>query len=381
MFRGVEKFVIEDLNNKKMVFIGGPRQVGKTTLALSVLEKHGSGLYLNYDNPDDRERIRKRNWKDSHELLIFDEIHKWRGWKSWVKGIYDKEKDYRKILVTGSARLDVYRKGGDSLQGRYHYYRLHPYSLFEMSREMNQGVDFMVKENSKILLERGGFPEPLFSKTERNIRRWRKERIDRVIREDIFTLEPIRNLHLMEILIELLVDRVGSPVSLRNISEDLGVSPKTVAAWIEILEEMYVIFIVPPWHTKLSRAIKKEYKIYFYDWGMLNDEGLRLENFTASHLLKYANFLEDTEGEKTGLYFVRDRDGHEADFLFLREKKPEMLVEVKYSDSKITGGLRYFTEKINPVKSFQLVYDLEKKIETPKTDILPMNEFLFSLGV
>jgi len=376
MFRGIERFMIEDLMNQKMVFIGGPRQVGKTTLALSILDKF-NGLYLNYDNPDDRERIRKRNWKDSHELLIFDEIHKWRGWKSWVKGIYDKEKHRRKILVTGSARLDVYRKGGDSLQGRYHYYRLHPYSIYEM----NQGDADRVAESSRILLERGGFPEPLFSKTERNIKRWRKERIDRVIREDIFTLEPIRNLHLMEILIELLLERVGSPVSVRNLAEDLGVSPKTVASWIVILEKMYMIFIVPPYHNKLARAIKKEYKVYFYDWGAVKDEGARLENYAASHLVKYANFLEDTEGEKTGLYFVRDRDGHEVNFLLLKDKSPGLLVEVKNKDVKLAPGLRYFTDKIKPATSFQLVYELDKKLETPKTDIVPANDFFYSLGV
>ncbi len=372
MERKIVPFILEDLHSRKMVFIGGPRQVGKTTLSLDIRKHFKNPMYLNFDHPEDRINIQRRNWKKENDLLIFDEIHKWKNWKSWIKGIYDKEKNDHCILITGSARLDVYRRGGDSLQGRYHYYRLNPFTYSEIFSQDK-------KKTLTTLYEQGGFPEPLLHLSTRNIKRWKKERMERVVREDIYSLESLRNLYQVELLIELLKSRVGSPLSIKGLSEDMSVAPATIENWIRILESMYVLFIVRPYHKKLNRAVKKEYKIYFFDWTEAIDEGARLENMVALHLLNYCNFLEDTEGEKMGLHFVKDRDSHEVDFLVLQNQKPKFLIEVKKSDTKPATSLVYFAKKILPEKSIQLVYDISKEVLNKDVYILPFKDFFLNI--
>lgn len=372
MQRRILPFILEDLRSKKMVFIGGPRQVGKTTLSLDIMKHFKKPIYLNFDHPEDRIHIQKRNWKKENDLLVFDEIHKWKNWKSWIKGIHDKEKDDHSILITGSARLDVYRKGGDSLQGRYHYYRLNPFTYSEIfPQDKKITLDALYKQ--------GGFPEPLLHLSNRNIKRWKKERMERVVREDIYSLESLKNLYQLELLVDLLKERVGSPLSIKGLSEDLSVAPATVEHWIRILESMYVLFIVRPYHKKLNRAIKKEYKIYFFDWTESSDEGARLENMVALHLLNYCYFLEDTEGEKMALHFVRDRDSHEVDFLVLQNNKPHFLLEVKKSDSHPTNSLLYFSKKILPQKTIQLVYEISKEVLNREAFILPIQDFFLDI--
>lgn len=370
MNRKIFPYILEDLNNKKMVFIAGPRQVGKTTLAKQIMEKFQNPLYFNFDHPEDRKNLIERNWKPENEILVFDEIHKWRNWKSWLKGIYDKEKDQHKILVTGSARMDVYRKGGDSLQGRYHHYRLNPFTFGELTSQIQESF-------FSLLFERGGFPEPFLSKTNRNVKRWKKERMDRVVREDIFSLENLKSLFQLEILVDLLKDRVGSPLSIRSLAEDLSVSHPTVESWIRVLESMYVIFRVTPYSKKLNRAVKREYKIYFYDWTEATSEGARLENMVALHLLASCNFKEDVEGERSSLHFLKDRDGHEVDFLTTIDGKPTSLIEVKKSDTSPSRSLIYFHNKLDEkqCKSYQLIYDLKNEVLHHTIYILPMERY------
>jgi len=364
----------EDFHDRKMVILGGPRQVGKTTLSRQIATRFKNPLYLNFDHPEDRERIRKRDWKKSNDLLIFDEIHKWRIWKSWLKGIYDKEGGEHRILVTGSARLDVYRKGGDSMQGRYHYWRLHPFTYSEILQVTHSNKN--VLQN---LFTRGGFPEPYLATSERALKRWQRERLERVIREDVFALESIRNLNALFYLHELLVERVGSPISLKSLGEDLGVSPITVGHWIQILESMYVIFIVAPYHKKLTRAIRKEYKVYLYDWSLIRENGLRWENMIASHLLRYCHFQEDSEGDRMQLCFLKDRDDHEADFLLVRDGKPIHLVEAKLTVSQLSRGLLYFSRKLNMKQTSQVVFNFEGIKEGRDADIISGGDFLEKL--
>ncbi|MDO8579859.1 MAG: AAA family ATPase, partial [Candidatus Omnitrophota bacterium] len=258
--RYLEKNIKEDLK-EKMVFISGPRQVGKTTMAINLAKEiyPTSYSYLNWDYAGDREQMINGLWRADKKLFILDEIHKYRKWKNYLKGEYDKHKESFNILVTGSARLDIYRKGGDSLQGRYHTFRLHPFSVAELAGNKNKGfiplkeltfdtAPYQVFEN---LYKFGGFPEQLNKQNERELRRWHLERVDRLIKEDIRDVESIRDLSAMQVLVQLLPKRVGSLFSLNSLREDLQVAHKTMAAWIEILEKFYYHFRIYPFKNKL----------------------------------------------------------------------------------------------------------------------------------
>ncbi len=334
-----------------MVLIGGPRQVGKTTLSHSLFPKCSE--YLTYDNSDDREVIRKKNWSRKQDLLILDELHKMKTWKTWLKGIYDKEGNRPRILVTGSARLDTYKKGSDSMAGRFFYFRLHPLSLAELKtagelKDANESLDR--------LMNIGGFPEPFYEGSLEYAKRWRRSHLDRILREDLLDLEQIRELQNIEILVDLLADRVGSTISAASLARDLQVAPRTIQRWIQILEKLMVIFVVTPYSKDIARAIKKEPKIYFYDTGRVkNDPAARFENLVACSLLKRNHFLEDTRGEHLVLNYIRDKQKREVDFLTIRDRKPEWLVEVKLSDTQPSSSLLGFSEYFKNAQLIQLV--------------------------
>jgi predicted AAA+ superfamily ATPase len=257
--RYIMPHILEDLG-KKMVFVGGPRQVGKTTLAKAILGEHFSeGRYLNWDLDEDRQDILRKRWSKKNTLLIFDELHKYPKWKRWIKGVYDTSREDHSFLVTGSARLDVYRRGGDSLMGRYHYWRLHPFTLDEIPVALSR------EEAFHRLMTVGGFPEPFLEGDEREARRWRRERFDRVLREDIRDLEPVRNIQLLSLFLDGLRHRVGGLVVLSNLASDIEISPNTAKSWIEILERMYIVFVVRPFTKSLPRAVLKPPKVYFFD--------------------------------------------------------------------------------------------------------------------
>ncbi|HXH73358.1 MAG TPA: ATP-binding protein [Bacteriovoracaceae bacterium] len=354
-----------------MAFIGGPRQVGKTTLALSVFNAHTktAPFYLNWDHLSDRTRIMKEELPLSHGQLIFDEIHKYKFWRRMIKGFYDKHGDTQKVIVTGSARLDHFRKGGDSLLGRYHYYRLHPFSLSEMAAKPS-------KQDVEHLLKFGGFPEPLFKGQEKHWRRWQKERVTKVIYEDLRDLQQVREISLIELLVDSLPSKVASPLSIASLREDLGVAQQTVAKWIDTLDSLYLTFRISPYGSPKIRAVKKEQKLYFWDWSMNPDIGQRFENMVASHLLKYCHFLEDSEGFKMELRYLRDTDKREVDFVVVKDKKPLFAVECKVSDRELSGHMAYFKERTNIPKFYQ-VHMGEKDFGDAKVSgrILPFHRF------
>ncbi len=344
---------IKDDLDSKMVFVGGPRQVGKTTLALSILgSDETSAAYLNWDDTEARERILRNEFPSQFPLLVLDEIHRFADWRNMVKGLYDTRKSSQSFLITGSARLDYYRKGGDSLLGRYHYYRLHPLSLGESLRK-DLGIPV------EALLSFGGFPEPLLSQDDRASRRWRRERRERVIREDLRDLETVREISRLELLLQHLPDCVGSPLSIESLRKLLQVSHESVSRWIQIFENLYLVFRIAPYGVKSIRAVKKEQKLYFWDWAALDDPGARFENFVASQLLKYCHFLEDTEGFQMELRFLRDTDGREVDFVVLQEGKPLFAVECKSGEKKRSAAIRYFLER-TPIPKFYQVHLGEK---------------------
>jgi predicted AAA+ superfamily ATPase len=361
---------------RKMVFIGGPRQVGKTTLALSLLgtnadESHPA--YFNWDDPRAAARIRRVELPPDEPLIVLDEIHKYARWRNLVKGIYDTEKSRRRIVVTGSARLDHYRKGGDSLANRYRYFRLHPFSPRELSaRPTQRDVD--------ALLRFGGFPEPLFRQDEREHRIWQRDRLSRVVRDDLRDLEHVREVSLLEHLVELLPARVGSPLSIRSLREDLAVDHKTVERWLTILENLYVCFRIPPFGGTRIRAVKKEQKLYLWDWSMAPAGGPRFENMVASQLLKYCHFVEDTEGHAMELRFLRDTDKREVDFVVLRDRVPLFAVECKSGERAISPAIRYFAERTDIPRFFQ-VHLGDRHFETGPTTVLPFRRFCLDLAL
>lgn len=365
--RYLHSAVVSDLK-EKMVFIGGPRQVGKTTLAQRIgagdYEKYD---YLNWDNRQDRRRIIEGEFQADASLLIFDEIHKYRQWKNYLKGEFDRNKDKFNILATGSARMDVYRRGGDSLMGRYHYYRLHPFSLTE-ALGLKPGLAILAepsfadpKKNlhlAKVLSDLftfGGFPEPFMKKDSTVLRRFHNERLDRLVKEDIRDMEQIRDLSALQVLVEILPDKVGSLLSLNSLKEDLQVAHKTITLWMNVLERFYYHFRIYPFASSTIRSLRKEPKMYLWDWSQLENEAARFENLIASHLLKAAHYFYDRQGYKTELFFLRDIDGREVDFLLTVDKKPWLAVEAKMTASENSNHLTYFAAKLKIPFVYQVV--------------------------
>lgn len=328
---------------KKMVFVGGPRQVGKTTLALEVLG--GTDGYLNWDVAEHREKILMRELPPAH-LLVFDELHKYRSWRNYLKGIYDNPGRRQQILVTGSARLDYYRFGGDSLQGRYHYLRLHPFSVAEL--KVDAPKDFMD------LLVLGGFPEPFLGRSETEAARWSREYRTRLVREDLASLEQIHDLGNLELLMLRLPELVGSPLSLNALREDLQVSHKTILKWVMALERLYCIFRIAPFGPPKIRAVKKAQKHYHIDWSVVRDMPARFENLTACHLLKWVHFEQDTKGRDLELRYFRDVEGMEADFAVLESGRPLMVVECKWDDAPPGRGIRLLKRRFPGAQAWQI---------------------------
>jgi predicted AAA+ superfamily ATPase len=361
---------------RRMVFIGGPRQVGKTTLALSFLgqdadETHTA--YFNWDDPRAAARLRRLELPPGEPLLVLDEIHKYARWRNLLKGIHDTEKSRRRIIVTGSARLDYYRKGGDSLQGRYRNFRLHPFSLCEISASPTKG-------DLDALLRFGGFPEPFLLRDEREHRLWQRERVARVVRDDLRDLEQVREISLVEHLVDLLPERVGSPLSIKSLREDLEVDHKTVERWITILENLYLCFRIPPFGAPKIRAVKKERKLYLWDWSAVPEPGPRFENLVASQLLKYCHFVEDTEGHSMELRFLRDTDKREIDFVVIKDKRPLFAVECKSGERAVSPAIRYFAER-TPIPRFYQVHLGQRHYQTGPATVLPFLVFCRELGM
>jgi predicted AAA+ superfamily ATPase len=366
--RCLEKTITEDLR-EKMVFLGGPRQVGKTTLARYIASQFSNSGYFNWDNRSHRNAIMKEQWSPDTQILVFDELHKYRKWKNLVKGIWDTRTPGQKIMVTGSSRLDVYRRGGDSLQGRYHYYRLHPFTLKELS--VNPIPTLKYHDNPPVLefgkpdfdlqhlLKFGGFPEPCLAGTERTLKRWQRQRFERVFREDIRDVETVRSLSEVELLGTMIPERVAAPLSFKSLAEDIEVSPNTIKAWVELLCRNYFIFRVPPYHKRLQRALKKECKYYLWDWSEVPDMGGKFENLVGSHLLKYCHYYQDVFGLDVDLFYLRDLEKREADFLITWEKNPWLIIECKRKPGGSLTALRYFADRLKVSERYIVVEEDE----------------------
>lgn len=340
---------------RKMVFVAGPRQVGKTTLARSL--SGAAAGYLSWDVAEHRDSILRREMPASR-LWVLDEIHKYRSWRGLLKGLYDGRRPGQRILVTGSARLDYYRFGGDSLQGRYHLLRLHPFSAAELRlRTAGELQD---------LLKLGGFPEPFLGGSEVEARRWSREYRSRLVHEDVSSLERVQDLGNLELLALRLPELVGSPLSLNALREDLQVSHKTVSGWLRVLERLYAVFRLPPFGAPKIRAVKKEQKHYHLDWSVVPSEPARFENLVGAHLLKWVHFEQDARGRDVELRYFRDTDGREVDFVVVEGRRPLLLVEAKWSDAEPDKGLRYLKARFPDADAWQVSAVGRKDFVTPE---------------
>ena len=354
MKRALSTIIEKDLTNK-IILLTGPRQSGKTTLAKSLRESYD---YLNYDAAEDRIVLQEKSWDRNKSLVIFDELHKMPKWKTFLKGVYDKEGSSPNILVTGSAKLDTFKKVGDSLAGRYFQFRLHPIDIKEASKFWRDDI----QEITNRLLECGGFPEPFLSGSGTYYQRWRRTHTDIILRQDLIDTQAVRDIKAIETLIELLKKRVGSTISYSNLARDLECDPNTIKRWLNLLEDMYIIFRVTPFHHNIARSLLKEPKYYFYDIGLIDSDnlGAKIENLVACSLLKHLHWLEDTTGVSTDLHFLRTKDGREIDFLVCAGKENTM-IEVKLKDDNPAAAFAHFQQFMPNTKSVQLVLELKKE--------------------
>ncbi len=392
MERRMTSLIESDLKDK-MVLLSGPRQCGKTTLAEQILEKRG-GAYYNWDVDAHRRLIRNSMLDETARLWVLDELHKFRSWRNWLKGMYDLHRRHRQILVTGSARLDLYRRGGDSLQGRYYFHRLHPFTLSELESAKFKGssaiTELHTRERSGSqkaladLMRLGGFPEPLFAGSQTKADRWRLAYSSRLVREDIRDLERVQDLDKMELLYERLPECVGSVLSINSLREDLEVAFPTVKNWIDILDRTCATFRVAPFGSPRLKAVKKEQKLYLWDWARVDNPAARFENMVAVHLLRLVHWMQDVEGIPAELRYFRSVVRHEVDFVILKKTVPWMAVEVKWQNQPLDSGLRYFLQRTEVAFAFQISYEgtqdyVPARINGCRVRILPACRFLMNL--
>jgi uncharacterized protein len=360
---------------RQMIFLMGPRQVGKTTLSRDAAKDGARSVYFNWDNP--AERLLFLEGPDSiaaqadldvlHEsppILIFDEIHKFNKWKIFLKGFFDKYEKKARIIVTGSARLDVYQKGGDSLMGRYFYYRVHPISVAEIAfyqapeKGVRQAPKKIAEDHWQALLQFGGFPEPFLQRSTSFSKRWQRIRKNQLFQEDIRDATRIQEIAQLEILAEMIQNQAASAVELHSLATKVRVSVDTIRRWIETLRSFYFCFTLQPWSKNVTRSLIKEPKIYLWDWSLVQDEGQRNENFVASHLLKAVHFWTDRGLGNFALHYIRTKDKKEIDFVVTKDNEPWFLVEVKSKKNGISKELYHFHDELKTKHAFQVTVDM-----------------------
>lgn len=358
-----------------MAFIAGPRQVGKTTCARYLAENNNHALYINWDNIEHRKLIMQgldkiaiycklSVAKSDLTWIVFDEVHKYRKWKLFLKGFFDFYEKQTHIMVTGSAKLDLYRKGGDSLMGRYFLYRMHPLSVSELLYSSLRTTEIVApRQLSPQLFQQlyvyGGFPEPFTKANQAFFNNWQRLRKQQLLKEDIRELSQIQDLAQLEVLVEILTSEASTQLNIASLANQLNVAQTTINRWINILRSFYYCFTVQPWSTNVRRSLRKMPKLYLWDWSLIQDDGRKNENFIASHLLKAVHYWTDMGFGEYDLFYVRDKEKREVDFLITKNKQPWFLVEVKTANaSSISKHLFYFQRELNVPHAFQVVIDM-----------------------
>lgn len=369
---------------KKLVFLTGPRQVGKTTLSRQLMQAADT-QYLNYDVASDRAVIEHASWRPRSQLLVLDEIHKMGQWKSWLKGIFDGKPSGQRLLVTGSARMDTFRQGGESLAGRYYSLRLHPLSVREWCdhapQDLHAGRRPTPEEALARLLERGGFPEPMLDTEPTGADRWRRQYLDGLVREDVLEFSRIQELTTMRLFVDLLRRRVGSPLSLASMARDLAVSSPTLRSYLGILQALFIVFAVQPWHRNIARSVLQQPKIYFFDNGLVQgDDGARFENLVACHLLKHTQWQQDAFGKECTLHYLRTKDGAEVDFALSDGERLTDLVECKWADPVPHRALQRFAAELPGTRAVQLVRALRQPEQRGLVEIAGAADWMAQLS-
>ncbi|HUH63346.1 MAG TPA: AAA family ATPase [Terracidiphilus sp.] len=380
--------------HRQMAFVAGPRQVGKTWVCKSIAE-----AYFNWDNTDDRRTLLRGpaalaqtlgvdRLRTNPPIIVLDELHKYPKWKTLLKGFFDTYGERARLLVTGSSRLDIFRRGGDSLMGRYLLYRMHPWSVGECVR--TELPDKEIQPPAKIaaadwnaLWEHGGFPEPFLRREARFTRRWQSLRLAQLTREDLREATAVRELGTIEVLMQLLAERSGQQLVYSNLAPELQASVDSVRRWIDLLARMHYGFLVRPWFANVAKALRKEPKWFLRDWSGVADAGCRAETFAACHLLKAVDLWTDLGFGSFELRYLRDKQKREVDFLVVRDRKPWFLVEVKSGDQSLSPALAYFQRQIKAPHAFQMVMDLPFEpadcFKTPRPTIVPARTLLSQL--
>lgn len=368
---------------RQMRFIAGPRQCGKTTLAKSFLEaSNSSTLYFNWDERSTRvdfltnphffyETIKKQEIKNP--WICFDEIHKVKNWKNFLKAHFDHYEKQLNTIVTGSARLNLFRRSGDSLAGRYFLFHLYPFSLSELNqREVLKeakldAISFIEsrldsnpknsKQNLKDLLKYSGFPEPLLKASDRFYKIWHKNYVEKLIYEDIRNISQIKDLDSVSLLVKLLADTVGSPLSINSLKEDLSLNHETVKTYVKYLNLLYLTFQIKPYSKRQRYSVKKEQKLYFHDWTRINSPSFKFENFIACELLSLVSLWTDAGLVDAELYYLRQKNKSETDFLILKEDKPWLMIETKLSNTDIDSHHYKSSEILGNIPILQIVLE------------------------
>jgi predicted AAA+ superfamily ATPase len=358
--------------HRQMAFISGPRQVGKTTTS-----RNHADLYINWDNIDDRETIlagparlidqlKLDRLSSTRPVALFDELHKYPRWKQFLKGFFDSHADQVRVMVTGSSRMDVYRRGGDSLMGRYFLYRMHPFSIAETLTQDLPDVKRIIRSPRKIrpahfdaLWNHGGYPEPFLKQDMRFSRRWQALRLEQLVREDIRDLTQIQQIDQLELLVKLLAERSAHQLIYGNLAREVRVSIDTVRRWVDVLVSLHLGFLVRPWFKNISRSLRKEPKWFLRDWSTIEDPGDKAETFVACHLLKAAEGWNDMGLGKFELGYLRDKEKREVDFLVARDGQPWFLAEVKQHDESISSTLKNFQQQLAAPFAFQVILDAD----------------------
>lgn len=401
--RYIKQDVLDILLKNKMGFVCGPRQVGKTTFAKSLLAKKAKETgYFNWDIPRDKKMILGDSvdfWQmrglGRHPTIVLDEIHKFPRWKRLLKGFFDANQERLNVIVTGSGRLNVFQRGGDSLFGRYHLFHLMPYSLGEILRGRRLSVPapddlFHMIQNPpprtaaevwEHLWNYGGFPEPFHESSAKFYNQWQNDHQQLILREDLRDLSRIRDIGLIEQMVYLLPQRIGSPLSINSLREDLSVNFHTVKNWLRVLDYLYYLFSIRPFSGQLARTLNKEEKVYFYDWGELEDDGKKFENLMAVHLIKACCYWTDAGYGNFELWYVRDKEKREVDFLVTDKKVPCFMVEAKLGDSDIAPSLKYFSDRINVKHAFQVVGNVPHDycVQRGRITVVSAKRFLHAL--
>ncbi|MBN1961846.1 MAG: ATP-binding protein [Deltaproteobacteria bacterium] len=354
-----------------MIFVSGPRQVGKTTTCRNVASSPES--YLDWDNSDDRriilrgpaaitERLKLSSLREKPQVVILDEIHKFSRWKTLLKGFYDTYSENVRILITGSSRLDSFRRGGDSLMGRYFHYRMHPFSIAEIVWQSLPNAKKILHSPKKIatddftaLWEHRGFPEPFIKRDYRFTRRWWSLRRQQLVREDIRDLTQVRELSQIEVLTNILIERSGEQLIYGNLAAEIQVSADTLRRWINTLCSLHFGFLIRPWFKNITRSLRKEPKWFLRDWSNISDAGKRGETFVACHLFKAVEGWTDFGFGDFQLSYLRDKNKREVDFLITRDNKPWILVEVKTSETSLSPSLEFFRKQTQAPYTFQVI--------------------------